>query len=112
VNDTVQADPADHDAAPSGIVFFQAGSDVLDGDPLAHLRLKPQGVAERDRTVIDEAVRRKVPIVIVLGGGYSKDAWRVQYDSIRRTIERYGLANAAGRSQPRRPTVKERIYTT
>jgi histone deacetylase 11 len=99
------------DRAKPHIVFFQAGADVLDGDPLAHLRLTPQGVVERDRTVIDEAVRRKVPIVMVLGGGYSKDAWHVQYASIRRTIEQYGLENAAGRPYPRRPTVKERIYT-
>lgn len=103
--------PAVFDRARPDIVFFQAGADVLDGDPLAHLRLTPQGVVERDRMVVDEAVRRKVPIVMVLGGGYSQDAWRVQYDSIRRMIERYGIAKATTRPHTRPATAKERLYT-
>ena len=103
--------PGVFDRAKPDIVFFQAGADVLDGDPLAHLRLTPRGVVERDRLVIDEAVRWKVPIVMVLGGGYSKDAWRVQYESIRGTIERYGIGKAATRPHSRPATTKERIYT-
>jgi histone deacetylase 11 len=77
------------------IVFLQSGVDVLEGDPLAHLRLTPDGIVQRDRLVFDEATRRKVPIVMVLGGGYSRQAWHVQYRSIRRVIEQYGLAEAA-----------------
>jgi histone deacetylase 11 len=92
--------PEVFDRARADIVFLQVGVDVLDGDPLAHLRLTPDGIVERDRLVFDEAVRRKVPIVMVLGGGYSRQAWHVQYRSIRRVIERYGLA---GTTLPRVP---------
>ncbi len=76
------------------IVFLQAGVDVMQGDPLARLRLTPDGIVKRDRLVFEEAVRRKVPIVMVLGGGYSRQAWRVQYRSIRQAIEQYGTAKA------------------
>lgn len=74
------------DRARPEIVFLQAGVDVLAGDRLARLRLTPEGILERDRLVFDEAVRRKIPIVMVLGGGYSRQAWQVQYRSIRRVL--------------------------
>ena len=32
----------------------------------------------------------RVPIVMTLGGGYSRGAWAVQYASIRRTLETHG----------------------
>jgi len=96
--------------ATPDIVFLQAGVDVLEGDPLANFRLTPEGTVERDRRVFDEAVRRNVPIVMVLGGGYSPQAWHVQYRSIRRTVEHYGLDSAAHLT-PRRPTMQEHFYT-
>jgi len=65
--------------------------DVITGDPLANLDLTATGVISRDGMVFAEAHRRGVPIVMVLGGGYSQEAWKVQYRSIRLLIERYGL---------------------
>ncbi len=78
------------DRARPDIVFLQAGVDVLEGDPLAHLWLTCDGIVRRDGMVFAEASRRKVPIVMVLGGGYSKDAWLVQYRSIAAVIRCYG----------------------
>lgn len=100
--------PAVFDAARPDIVFYQAGVDVLKGDPLANLSLTRKGVVRRDRLVIAECVRRGVPVVMVLGGGYSPNAWRVQYQSIVDLLERYG--NAA-RGHPRQATVHEKVYT-
>ena len=77
------------DARPD-IVFLVAGCDTLAGDPLASLSMTEQGIAERDAMVIDACVRRNVPVVMTLGGGYSADAWRAQYRSIRRVIETHG----------------------
>ncbi|MCG8512375.1 MAG: histone deacetylase [Rhodospirillales bacterium] len=74
------------------IVFFQAGCDVLKGDPLASLAMSQEGIVERDAMVMDACAARGVPVVMTLGGGYSENAWRVQHASIQRTIERYGLA--------------------
>ncbi len=72
------------------IVLLQGGCDTLDGDPLAGLKMTPEGIVERDAVVIDECVRRQIPVVMTLGGGYSHRAWFAQYMSIRRTIRRYG----------------------
>jgi len=98
------------DIAQPDIVFLQAGCDTLAGDPLAHLAMTEDGIVRRDAMVIDECVRRGIPVVMTLGGGYSKNAWHVQYGSIRRTIEKYGLAEG-GRRPRRRPTAKEKFYT-
>jgi hypothetical protein len=64
----------------------------LAGDPLASLKMSEEGIVERDWMVIDACVRRRVPVVMTLGGGYSPDAWHAQYASIRSIVEEYGLA--------------------
>ena len=61
--------------------------------------------------ILDEAMRCRAPIVMVLGGGYSRQALGVQYRSIRWIIGRYGLEPGGARHLPRRLTVKEKIYT-
>lgn len=75
------------DAARPDIVLYNGGADVLAEDPLTGLALTIDGLVERDRIVFDEARRRRVPIAMVLGGGYSKNAWIAQYRSVRGLIE-------------------------
>jgi histone deacetylase 11 len=89
-------------------VLLQAGADVLEGDPLTHMCLSEEGIVQRDAVVIDECVRRKVPVVMVLGGGYSQRAWHVQYASIARTIRAY--CPSAPLARPRGLTLAERLY--
>lgn len=79
------------EASPE-VVFYQAGCDTLEEDPLANLTMTKTGIVSRDATVIDACTDRRLPVVMTLGGGYSADAWQVQYESVRGTIERYGLA--------------------
>ncbi len=81
--------PTAFDEAKPDIVFLQAGVDGLAGDPLAHFELTADGIRKRDALIFDEAQRRGVPIVMVLGGGYSAQAWRVQFESIRSLIATY-----------------------
>jgi histone deacetylase 11 len=82
--------PAVFEQACPDIVFLQAGVDVLQGDSLAHLDMTVEGAVKRDVMVFEEANRRGIPIVMVLGGGYSKMAWYAQYRSIREVLVRYG----------------------
>ena len=91
------------------LVFLQAGVDTLAGDPLAHLAMTPDGIVQRDAIVIDACVRRGIPVVMVLGGGYSPGAWSAQFASIRRTIETYGLSGGPP-YPPRKATAKESLY--
>ncbi len=99
------------DRSRPDIVFLQAGVDVLGDDPLANLQLTADGVVKRDAMVIDECARRGIPVVMTLGGGYSSGAWKVQYASIRRTIETYGLQGGDRPYPPREATGKERFHT-
>lgn len=51
-------------------VLYNAGTDCMEGDPLGGLRLTEAGIVRRDEIVIEAAVSRKVPIAMVLSGGY------------------------------------------
>ncbi|MDP6637558.1 MAG: histone deacetylase [Phycisphaerae bacterium] len=99
------------DRADPDIVFLQAGCDTLKGDPLANLNMSLEGIVKRDAMVIDECVKRRIPIVMVLGGGYSKRAWKVQYASIARTLKKYGITANRHPHKRRELTGKEKLYT-
>lgn len=54
------------------LVFFQSGVDALITDTLGHLHLTPSGLFQRDSIVIGQTHTRSIPLVITLGGGYSR----------------------------------------
>jgi acetoin utilization deacetylase AcuC-like enzyme len=98
-------------AAKPDIVFVQGGADVLAGDPLADLNMTPDGLVRRDAMVIDACRRRNIPVVTTIGGGYGPDAWEAQANSIARTIQTYGCVGDHPRHTPRKPTIKENLYS-
>ncbi len=61
------------DAARPALVFYNAGVDVHGQDRLGRLALSDDGIRARDATVIATVRGRGVPLVGVLGGGYSDD---------------------------------------
>lgn len=82
--------PALFERARPDIVFLVAGCDTLAGDPLASLKMTEKGIVRRDMMVIGACVRRGTPVVMTLGGGYSANAWRAQYASVRGIIQTWG----------------------
>ena len=48
---------------------FNAGTDILEGDPLGGMNISRQGVVERDEVVVGMCVRRRVPVVMLMSGG-------------------------------------------
>ena len=74
------------DEAKADLVIYQAGCDPVKGDPLANLAMSPQGIVHRDRYVIERCRERSLPVVMTLGGGYSQNAWEIQFASIRTLI--------------------------
>jgi acetoin utilization deacetylase AcuC-like enzyme len=54
------------------ILFFQSGVDGLATDTLGRLALSHAGLIQRDRRVLEFAKSHQIPLVITLGGGYSK----------------------------------------
>jgi histone deacetylase 11 len=78
------------DRARPDIVFIQGGCDTLAGDPLAHMKMTPEGIVRRDAMILDACRARGIPVAMTLGGGYSPNAWKAQFASIARTIRKYG----------------------
>lgn len=55
------------------IVFYNAGVDPHASDRLGRLKLTDDGLRARDRSVIAWCRSQRLPLVLVLGGGYSHD---------------------------------------
>lgn len=55
------------------IVFYVAGVDPYEDDQLGGLSLTKEGLYERDRLVFDVALRKHVPVVVTLAGGYARN---------------------------------------
>ncbi len=53
------------------LVYFQSGVDVLATDKLGRLSLSRNGCMERDKMVFQACLKYDVPVVTVMGGGYS-----------------------------------------
>lgn len=65
-------------AAQPALVYYLAGCDPAADDAIGDWRISPAGMLRRDRLVIELARRRerRVPVVILLAGGYGQHAWR------------------------------------
>ncbi len=55
------------------LVVYLAGADPFEKDKLGSLKLTKEGLMERGRLIIGEARRRKIPLVVLLAGGYAHD---------------------------------------
>jgi acetoin utilization deacetylase AcuC-like enzyme len=53
------------------LLVYVAGADPFREDQLGGLLLSFEGLEERDRIVIGTALARRIPVVIVLAGGYA-----------------------------------------
>jgi acetoin utilization deacetylase AcuC-like enzyme len=65
-------------AARPALVYYLAGCDPAADDAIGDWRISPAGMLRRDRLVIELARRRerRVPVAILLAGGYGQHAWR------------------------------------
>lgn len=66
----------EHELAPilafgPDLVFYQCGVDPLIDDALGRLSLSFEGLARRDRLVMETFRRRGIPVMLALGGGYA-----------------------------------------
>ena len=61
------------DALEPDLVFFNAGVDPHRDDRLGRLCLSDDGLRRRDAYVVEQAGRRDIPLVAVIGGGYTTD---------------------------------------
>jgi histone deacetylase 11 len=71
-------------------VIYNAGTDILDGDPLGRLHISDEAIIERDDLIIDMCVKNSKPVVMLLSGGYQKANAEIIADSISNLIKKYG----------------------
>ncbi len=71
-----------NDFAPGFIVYI-AGSDPYEKDTLGDMNLSREQLFERNRFVLDMVRKKKLPMVVVAGGGYGPDSWEIYYDFLR-----------------------------
>jgi len=64
---------ARHAEDPPGLAFYLAGADPHEGDRLGRLKLSFEGLAERDRRVLQALRERRIPVALAMGGGYGHD---------------------------------------
>ena len=78
------------DAADAGLAIYLAGADPFEGDRLGRLSITKQGLAERDRLVLEACRDRGIPVAVTMAGGYAhrvEDTVDVHFQSIRRASD-------------------------
>lgn len=55
------------------LIIYLAGADPHEGDRLGRLKLTMEGLAARDRMVLDQARARQIPVALAMAGGYGKN---------------------------------------
>ncbi len=56
------------------LVIYLAGADPYQDDRLGRLALSKGGLAERDNLVFDTCKQARLPVAVVMSGGYARDA--------------------------------------
>ncbi|KAJ8637843.1 hypothetical protein MRB53_012110 [Persea americana] len=64
------------------LVVYNAGTDILEGDPIGRLGVSPAGIISRDEKVFRFSKERNIPLVMLTSGGYMKSSAGVIADSI------------------------------
>src|SRR5262249_55198843 len=72
--------------APLGI--YNAGTDVVAGDPLGGLALSAEDVLARDLFVMKEFRKRGMPAIMVTSGGYTKESYQLIAASVAGILTR------------------------
>ena len=72
------------------LVFYLAGADPWEGDRLGRLAVTRDGLAERDRLVLEGCAAAGVPVALVMSGGYAADVddiVAIHYTTVERAAE-------------------------
>ncbi len=61
------------DQSKPALMFYDAGVDIYEHDPLGLLNISFDGIRQRDRLVLETCKRKGLPVATVIGGGYDDD---------------------------------------
>ena len=69
-------------------VIYNAGTDILEGDRLGELSITAEGIVHRDEKMVRMCMARKIPMTMLLSGGYQKINAKVIADSIENLLSK------------------------
>jgi histone deacetylase 11 len=69
------------------LAIYNAGTDVFTEDKLGGMCLSAEDVLARDLFVITELRKRRIPVVMVLSGGYSRESYRLVAATVLHVIK-------------------------
>jgi histone deacetylase 11 len=72
-----------------GAVVYLAGTDIFINDKLGGLLVSEDGVLQRDQYVFDFFLKRNIPMLMVLAGGYSDDSHRLITNAISYLLDKF-----------------------
>ncbi len=84
--------------ASANLAVYLAGADPHEGDLLGRLNLTGEGLAQRDRFVLDQCQQWGLPVAVVLAGGYGRrvqDTVEIHLQTVRIAVEFAGERAAA-----------------
>ena len=72
------------------LIFYLAGADPHEGDRLGRLNLSFAGLQQRDQCVLAWARERRIPLAMVMAGGYGRqieDTVQVQMNTFAQALQ-------------------------
>lgn len=82
------------------LVIYNAGTDVLKGDPLGRLCVTAAAVQERDEMVWRAAQRAGSPLVMMLSGGYTAASTPCIAASLANLFDKFQLGSSGASGPP------------
>ena len=83
--------PSAIEAVKPDLIIYNAGTDPFEKDPLGKMKITAQGIMGRDAFVWTQAFAHKIPILMVLSGGYSAESAQIVGTSVKKIIKQFKL---------------------
>ncbi len=88
------------------LAIYLAGADPYEDDRLGRLSVSKEGLAERDRLVLESCRERGIPVVVTMAGGYARkveDTVDIHFRSIERAASLLNPEKSMDDARPLRP---------
>lgn len=69
------------------LIIYNAGTDIFERDPLGNMSVSEDGIIERDAFVFTLASDNKIPVAMVLSGGYTAESAKIIGTSLENIIK-------------------------
>jgi histone deacetylase 11 len=69
------------------LIIYNAGTDVYENDPLGGMKISAAGIIKRDEIVFTCALEHKIPILMLLSGGYAAQSAEIVSRSLEHLFQ-------------------------